>query len=136
MNSTICFFDLLEKKVKASISKINKVIGALEGIVMMTKDLLLVAGCNEISSINVNNYKLRIIDVPGADSIYGVCILKQNKLLTGDQSKIIRQWRIEGDNLILISKKEKAHDGSIYGLLNLGNGHIASCSEDMTIKIW
>ena len=57
-------------------------------------------------------------------------------LLTGDNKNIIRQWRIEGDNLILISKKEKAHDDSIYDLLNLGNGHIASCSRDETIKIW
>ena len=64
----------------------------------------------------------------------GVCILNQNMLLTGDRSKIIRQWRIEGDNLILISKKEKAHDGTIFGLLNLGNGHIASCSSDKTKK--
>ena len=57
-------------------------------------------------------------------------------LLTGDDKKIIRQWRIEGDNLILVSKKEKAHDDSIFALLNLGNGHIASCSIDKTIKIW
>ena len=57
-------------------------------------------------------------------------------LLTGGQSKIIRQWRIEGDNLILISKKEKAHDDYISNLLNLGNGNIASCSFDKTIKIW
>ena len=57
-------------------------------------------------------------------------------LLTGDESKIIRQWRIEVDNLILISKKEKAHDNYITDLLNLGNGHFASCSLDKTIKIW
>ena len=57
-------------------------------------------------------------------------------LLTGDESKIIRQWRIEGDNLILISKKENAHYDGIYDLLNLGNGHIASSSFDKTIKIW
>ena len=101
---------------------------------MMTKDLLLITGENKISIINVNNYKLRIINVPEADRIYGVCILNQNMLLTGD--KIIRQWRIEGDNVILISKKEKAHDDRIYVLLNLGNGHIASGSRDKTIKIW
>ena len=102
---------------------------------MMTKDLLLITGKNKISIINVNNYKLRIINVPEADCIYGgVCILNQKMLLTGE--KIIRQWRIEGDNLILISKKEKAHDLVINGLLNLGNGHIASCSWDKTIKIW
>ena len=130
-NETICFYDLLERKVKSSISNISNC-----NMIMMTKDLLLITGENEISIINVNNYKLRIINVPEAGFIYGVCILNQNMLLTGDESKIIRQWRIEGDNLILISKKEKAHDDSIYGLLNLGNGHIASCSDDETIKIW
>ena len=103
---------------------------------MMTKDLLLITGKNKISIINVNNYKLRIINVPGAGYIYGVCILNQNMLLTGDESKIIRQWKIEGDNLILISKKEEVHDYGIFGLLNLGNGHIASCSWDKTLKIW
>ena len=66
----------------------------------------------------------------------GVCILNQNMLLTGDQSKIIRQWRIVDDNLILISKKEKVHDDVITDLLNLGNGYIASGSRDKTIKIW
>ena len=102
----------------------------------MTKDLLLITGYNKISIINVNNYKLRIINVPGTSYIYGVCILNQNMLLTGDESKIIRQWRIEGDNLILISKKEKAHDYGMSDLLNLGNGRVVSCSFDKTIKIW
>ena len=129
--NTICFYDLLERKVKSSISNISCC-----NMIMMTKDLLLITGENKISIINVNNYKLRIINVPGAGCIYGVCILNQNMLLTGDNSKIIRQWRIEGDNLILISKKEKAHDDYISNLFNLGNGHIASCSCDKTIKIW
>ena len=56
-------------------------------------------------------------------------------LLTGDYSKIIRQWKIDGDNLILISKKEKAHDNNIHVLLNLGNGLIVSGSYDNSIKI-
>ena len=48
----------------------------------------------------------------------------------------MRQWRIEGDNLILVSKKEKAHDSIINVLLNIGNGFIASGSDDYIIKIW
>ena len=48
----------------------------------------------------------------------------------------MRQWRIEGDNLILVSKKEKAHDSRINVVLNIGNGLIASGSDDKTIKIW
>ena len=57
-------------------------------------------------------------------------------LLTGDYEEIIRQWKIEGDNLILISKKEKTHDSDINVLLNMGNGFIASGSNDKTIRIW
>ena len=107
-------------------------------MIMMTKDLLLITGYNKISIINVNNYKLRIINVPEAGYIWGVCILNQNMLLTGDSKGIIKQWRIEDDNLILVSKKEIAHDDYIRVLLNLGNGHIASGSGsfDKAIKIW
>ena len=136
-NNSICFFDLLERKVKATISNISKISGPREWIIMMTKDLLLIPGDNKLSIINVNYYKLvRIIDVPGASWICGVCLLNQNMLLTGDYGEIIRQWRIEGDNLILVSKKEKTHDNDINVLLNLGDGHIASGSDDNSIKIW
>ena len=103
---------------------------------MITKDLLLITGGDKISIINLNNYKLRIINGPKVYSISGVCMLNQNMLLTGDKEGIIRQWRIEDDNLILVSKKEKAHDNCVSVLLNFGNRHIASGSWDKTIKIW
>ena len=104
---------------------------------MIKKELLLIPGYNVISVINTNEYKLvRKIEVPGASWITGVCMLNKNMLLTGDANKILRQWTIEGDNLILISKKEKTHDNDINVLLNMGNGLIASGSEDKTIKIW
>ena len=35
-------------------------------------------------------------------------MLNENILLTGDYNKRIIQWKIEGDNLQLISKKENA----------------------------
>ena len=63
-------------------------------------------------------------------------MLYKNMLLTGDCSYTLRQWKIEGDNLILVSKKEKVHDNNISVLLNMGNGFIASGSYDNTIKIW
>ena len=63
-------------------------------------------------------------------------MLNKNMLLTGDQALIIRQWKIEEDNLILVSKKEKAHEYYINTLLNIGNGFIASGSADNSIKIW
>ena len=136
-SGNICFFDLLERKIKASISNISKEDYYHEWFVMIRKDLLLIPGNSKISVINVNHYNLsRVIDVPGAGYICGICMLNQNMLLTGDSAKILRQWRIEGDNLTLVSKKEKSHDNDINILLNLGNGYIASGSSDNTIKIW
>ena len=104
---------------------------------MIKKDLLLIPGYNIISIINTKQYKLvRKIEVPDSNWICGVCMLNKNILLTGDDAKIIRQWKIEGDNLILVSKKENAHDNCINVLLNIGNGFIASGSDDYSIKLW
>ena len=101
------------------------------------KNLLLIPGSNQISIINIDQYKLvRKIEVPGSSWICWVCVLNKNMILTGDGAKIIRQWKIEGDNLILVSKKENTHDRDICVLLNIGNGFIASGSDDNTIKIW
>ena len=136
-NNSIVFFDLLERKIKTSISNISKYNGCREWFIMMTKDLLVIPGENKISIINVNHYNVaRIIEVPHSSWICGICILNENMILTGDYAEIIRQWRIEGDNLILVSKKEKTHDSDINVLLNLGNGQIASGSDDYSIKIW
>ena len=104
---------------------------------MIKNNLLFIPGNTQINVINTDQYKLVTkIDVPGSGGIYGVCLLNQNMLLTGDAAGIIRQLKIEGDNLILISKKENAHDGTINELLNIGNGLIASGSADKSIKIW
>ena len=62
---------------------------------------------------------MKSIEVPNAGDIGSACILNRNMILTGDDSKIIRQWKIEGDSLILISKKENAHDNYIGALLNM-----------------
>ena len=137
VDNKICFYDLLERKIKASISDISKNNGIREWFIMIKKDLLLIPGNNIISIINTEQYKLvRKIEVPDSNWICGVCMLNENMLLTGDYSKIIRQWKIEEDNLILVSKKENAHDNGINVLLNIGNGFIASGSNDNTIKIW
>ena len=129
MNNSICFYDLQERKTKSSLNNINKRNDVYERFIMINKDLLLIPGENKISIINVNKYNLvRIIDTSGQGWIYDVCILNENILLTGDHVKTIRQWKIEGDNLILISQKENSHERDINYLINLGNGHIASAS--------
>ena len=103
---------------------------------MINKDLLLIPGTNKISIINVNKYNLiRVIDAPNSYKITGVCMLNENMILTGDWSEKIKQWKIEGDNLVLISEKEKTHGSDINVLMNLGDGHIVSGSDDI-INIW
>ena len=104
---------------------------------MISKDLLLIAGVNKISIVNVNSYNLiRTIDVLGSGYIFTSCILNKNIILTGDQNKRIIQWKIENDNLKLISIKENAHDKPINTIAKLGNGLILSGSDDKSVKIW
>ena len=118
-------------------SNISKYNGVTSCFIKIKKDLLLIPGKNEISIINTEQYKLvRKIEVPGSNYICGVCMLNDSMLLTGDGAKIIKQWKIEGDNLILVSQKEKAHDSYIYVLFNIGDEFIASGSDDYSIKIW
>ncbi len=64
-------------------------------------------------------------------------MLNENIILTGDNNSNIIEWKIERDNLQLISKKEKAHNNrEINILIKMGNGYIASGSDDNLIKIW
>ena len=128
-------FNINERKIKSSISNISK--STLSPFIMNSKELLFIFGENKISIININKYKLiKIIEVSNSRWIDAVCMLNENIILTGDNNSIIREWKIEGDNLILISKKEKAHSYKILALLNMGNGFIASGSADKLIKIW
>ena len=63
-------------------------------------------------------------------------MLNKDIIITGDESNRIIQWKIENDNLKLISIKENAHDNSIYTLSKLGDGLILSGSYDNSVKIW
>ena len=135
-NSNICFYNINERKVKSSISNISKM--DISPLIMISKELLFIPGKNKISIININYYELiREINISNSGWTCGDCMLNENIIFTGDQKSIIIEWKIEGDNLKLISKKEKAHNySSILTLLNMGNGYIASGSEDNLIKIW
>ena len=134
-DNAIFFYDLLERKIIRTIKNINKYNGILENFIMISKELLLIPGENEISIIDVNQYNLsRIIDVPNSSWITGVCLLNKNTLFTGDGNKMIKQWKIEGNNLILISKKQNSDDYSINSLINIDDNHIASASN--SIKVW
>jgi len=127
-NNKIYFYDINERKIKASISNISK--NDLSPFIMISKDLLFISGYNKISIININEYKLiREIEIPNSGWINRVYMINKNILLTRDEKAITRKWKIEQDNLVLISKKEKDNDW-INTLLNIGNGYFESCSED------
>lgn len=134
--NSIYFFDLDEKKVKESISNINNT-GCFGPFHMITKDLLIIGGENKISIVNVNQYKVvKVIEEPNSGYIRGFCMLNQNMLLVGDNNGIIRQYKIEGEDLSLVSQKEWTHTNGVCALLNMGDGHVASGSFDNSIKIW
>ena len=87
--------------------------------------------------INMNEYKkIRQIDIPNSGYIYAICKLNSNIIIIGDENGNLMKWKIEKDNLILISKKENSHNSCITVILNLFNRHIITCSGDKTIKIW
>ena len=101
----ICFYDLNERKIKSSLSNISCNNSFFRTFNMITEELLVIGGENIISILNVYQYKLiRVIEVYNSN-FTGYCYLTENTFLTGDHRGIIRQWKIEGDNLILISKK-------------------------------
>ena len=84
---------------------------------MISKDVLLITGKNRISIINVNSYNLiKTINVDNSGWIFAVCMLNKDMILTGDKNKRIIQWKIENNNLKLISKKENAHNDYINTL--------------------
>ena len=63
-------------------------------------------------------------------------MLNKDMILTVDDNERIIQWKIENDNLKLISIKEIAHYNRIHTLSKLGNGLILSGSDDESLKIW
>ena len=80
---------------------------------------------------------IRIITLPNLNIIVGACLLNENLLLTGDNKGILKKWKIVGNNLFLISQNSNIHkDKTIFSLINIGEGHIASFSEENIIKIW
>jgi len=104
---------------------------------MMTNDLLLAAGENKLTIINVNSHSvIRSIDVSGSSSIYAACLITNDMILTCDYNHKIIQWKIDGDNLRLIGKKENAHDTWIGTIKKIGNGLIMSGDGNGEVKIW
>ena len=134
-NHIIGFFDLISRKTTNTISDYR--LWDHTYFYMITEYLLLVSGNNKFFLINVNQHEIiRTIDDPGSE-IFSCLHLNRNMILTGDYKGRIKQWKIEGDNLKLISTKENAQEHCVSSLMKLGNGFILSCCfENGGVTIW
>ena len=133
----ICFFDIIKRNNIHIINNISVSYCMYDSLLMISKDLLLITGNNELSIVNVNSYNLiNKIKIENSGWILAACMLNKDMILTADYNKSIIQWKIEKDNLKLISKIENAHDDRIFTLSKLYNGLILTGSADCSIKIW
>ena len=130
----IQFFELNTRKLKEIIN-INRDIHWTPSnlLCMMNERCLCVGGANKITIIDVYNKNI-ISEIEESGVHYCLYKLNDNILLTGKDYDIT-QWKINGNNLTFISKKEKAHQNSIYEIIRFNN-LIISCSYDKSIKIW
>ena len=132
---TICFYDFIKKKTNKTMSNIT--VTAFNSLLMLTKELLLICRYNKITVMNVYTYNIvRSIDVPDSDWISSVIRFNKEQIVTADENKRIILWKIEGDNLRMITKNDKAHDGCIFSLTKLPNGTILTGGLDCSAKIW
>ena len=132
---TICFYDFIKKKTNKTMSNIT--VTAFNSLLMLTKELLLICRYNKITIMNVYTYNIvRSIDVPDSDWISSVIRFNKDQIVTADENKRIILWKIEGDNLRMITKNDKAHDGCIFSLTKLPNGTILTGGLDCSAKIW
>ena len=93
-SNSICFYDLFKRK------KINKIDFLSElgynSFNMITKDLLLITGGENMSIINVNQHEMvRRINIPDTYNISASCLLNENILLTGDDKSRIKNGELK-----------------------------------------
>ena len=133
----IYFYDFIGNKIINKINNINISGYCVDCLLMISKNLLLITGINQLSIVNVSSHTLiRTLDISDSGYIYSSSMINKNMLLTGDQNKRIIQWKIEDNNLTMISKRENAHDNKIYTIKIFGNGNVLSGGNDNLAKIW
>ena len=131
----IQFFELKSRKLK-EIIRLNRNIcwSPCNLLCMMNERCLCIGGENKISIIDV--YNKTIINEIKENGV-NMCLYKLNNttLLSGNDNGEIVQWKIDGNNLYFLDKKEKAHKNCIRDIIRFNNS-IISCSDDCLIKIW
>ena len=134
-NDKIQFFEINSRKLKEIINIYRDIHWSPGNVLcMINEKCLCVGGQDKITLIDVYN---KNIIREFIDNGIHQCILKLNDniLLTGKNNGDITQWKINENNLIIISKKGKAHQNTIREIIRFNN-LLISCSSDYSIKIW
>ena len=134
-NDKIQFFEINSRKLKEIINIYRDIHWSPGNVLcMINEKCLCVGGQDKITLIDVYN---KNIIREFIDNGIHQCILKLNDniLITGKNNGDITQWKINENNLIIISKKGKAHQNTIREIIRFNN-LLISCSSDYSIKIW
>ena len=143
VEKNIKFWNIENYSITQMMNKIS-IIKSMELMCMLTENLLGIAA-EKFYVIDIVNKKLiKKIQINKAH-IYCVIKLNNNTLLFGIEGEFslqgnnfhFNQYKLheKGDNLQLISVKEKVHNTQINYMIQGKNGEIISCSEQR-IKIW
>ena len=109
---------------------------------MINDNILLIGGYSEggIYIIDTDNYQIVLQVYNNIKHINSIIGLKNRNILIGcsDESNkcSLIEYKYENNNLIKILSKDNAHSDEIYGLIEMDDGMIISCSADKSIKFW
>ena len=111
--------------------------GLTDGLYKLSDTYLLVGATNAILIFDINQHRqIREIESTNSSAITSFVKINKNCLLSADCNGNIKQWIIDGDNLILENVKNNAHGGQIRMIRRNEEGLIITCSDDKSIKIW
>jgi len=127
----------------SNISKINNVEADWTSgtLCMINNDILCVGGMNSkgFYLIKISNHQI-IKNILGPSEIYCIYKCTDGLILCSIRNKngncALIKYRYENENMEIIVKKEKIHDGNIYTCIELNDGTIVSGGDDTLIKLW
>ena len=136
-NSYVKFYDLKTRKIIDS-SKVKALYkGLTDGLYKLSDTYLLVGATNSILLFDINQHRqIKEIESENSSVITSFIKIDNKCLLSADCKGNIKQWIIDGDNLILENVKNNAHEGQIRMIRRNEEGLIITCSDDQSIKIW
>ena len=129
------FYDFNLNIIKARFKNIN-ITPWNNSLKMIDDKFLCVFGKNEITVFNVFKYNI-VNKINTLKSDFLSCfILIQDRLITGDWNGNLKEWKIEGSNIVEKTIMERAHTTGIVSMDLLQDGRIVTASQDKTLKIW